>query len=113
MGGYSHDNVGKHSIERHHNAGVRTRSGPGSITCEDDEHWDEALQKCVKNTIPQTGEKDENGVVIPFQRTGKFVNLTTGNNHRNGQRYSVNHEYEIFCPSNAWIFQTRTGTGNY
>mgnify|MGYP003575358697 CR=1 FL=1 len=47
-------------------------------------------------TIP-AHELDENGTLIPYERTGQKVALTSGNDHRNGQRYSVNHKFENYC----------------
>jgi hypothetical protein len=49
-------------------------------------------------TTPPTGEGtlDKDGIMIPFKLTGKSVALTTGNDHRNGQRYSVNHHFKNY-----------------
>jgi len=50
-------------------------------------------------TTPPTtgGTLDKNGIAIPYTMTGKSVPLLTGNDHRNGQRYSVNHKFQNYC----------------
>ena len=39
---------------------------------------------------------DKDGISIPFKMTGKSVALTTGKDHENGQRYSVNHNFQNY-----------------
>lgn len=50
----------------------------------------------IPNPSPNIGEYDEFGTKIPFKRTGRYVDLTTGNDHENGQRFSENHKFENY-----------------
>jgi hypothetical protein len=45
---------------------------------------------------PTEGTLDKDGILIPYVMTGKTVALTEGNDHRNGQRYSINHKFENY-----------------
>jgi hypothetical protein len=50
------------------------------------------------NVVPPlpTEDKDPDGIVIPFKRTGLVVPLLNGSDHSNGQRYSVNHHFKNY-----------------
>jgi hypothetical protein len=45
---------------------------------------------------PGTGTVDKDGIMIPFKLTGNSVPLTEGNDHPNGQRYSINHKFKNY-----------------
>lgn len=85
-------------------------------------HWDEATQTCVcndgfhdengvcvKNPIPPgpSGDLDEHGIKMLHPVTGKFVEVTAGNDHPNGQRYSKNHQFGNYM----WIGFLKLGKG--
>lgn len=43
--------------------------------------------------VEPTSDIDENGIKMLHKTTGKFVQVTEGKDHRNGQRYSKNHQF--------------------
>jgi len=57
---------------------------------------DGAIQSIFTKTFsPQQtgGDFDEHGIKMLHKTTGHFVEITSGNDHRNGQRYSKNHQF--------------------
>jgi hypothetical protein len=50
---------------------------------------------------------DENGIKMLHPVTGKFVEITEGKDHRNGQRYSKNHSFGNYM----WIGYVKLGAG--
>lgn len=62
--------------------------------CPPGQHRDDVTGLCVDDTIPPpVGDVDEHGIKMLHKTTGRFVEITTGNDHPNGQRYSKNHQF--------------------
>ena len=72
--------------------------------CPENQHWDYDLNKCVDNTTnptpppppPPRGDIDANGMKLLHKITGKIVDMQKGSDHRNGQRYNVNHKFKNY-----------------
>lgn len=45
---------------------------------------------------PLPGDVDEHGIRMLHKITGEFVDMEVGKDHRNGQRYNVNHHYQNY-----------------
>ena len=56
---------------------------------------------------PPTGEVDDFGTRMLYKTTGKKVDMEKGSDHRNGQRYNVNHTYTNYM----MIGYFKTGRG--
>jgi len=71
---------------------------------------DGAIQSIFAKTFsPQQtgGDFDEHGIKMLHKTTGKFVEITSGKDHRNGQRYSRNHQFGNYM----WIGYLKLGKG--
>jgi len=96
------------------NATVQTKNASGTVLntfkvtkgsviepepCPAGQHRDPATGLCVPDTTPPpAGEFDEHGTLllttkIGAKTTGNKVAMEVGSNHRNGQRYNVNHHW--------------------